>query len=380
MTLFRDVIELLGKIAPLHLAETWDNVGLLMGDPPTNIRHLMTCLTITPEVVAEAVKEKAELIVTHHPLLFKPTQRITSENVEGRMLLKLAAAGISVYSPHTAYDNAPDGINDQLAALLKLEEIRPLVSAMPKSPYKVVVFVPEQDLAPVSDAAFQAGAGIIGNYEQCSYRSSGTGTFFGNQNANPTIGKTGRREEVAEYRLELFCSSARLSAVLHAIHHTHSYETPAMDVYPLHPQTSSASSYEGTGRIGQLPAPLTSQALADQVSQLLQTPVNLTGDRHLIQISSVAIVCGAGGSLLSQAIKADADAFLTGEIRFHDELAAQAAGVTVLAAGHYATERPGMEALARRLASNLPHCKVWASCAEQNPSQWVPSPTKPRSG
>jgi dinuclear metal center YbgI/SA1388 family protein len=380
MTLFRDVNELLGKIAPLHLAESWDNVGLLWGDPHANIRHLMTCLTITPEVVAEAVKEKAELIVSHHPLLFKPTQRITSESVEGRMLLKLAAAGVSVYSPHTAYDNAPEGINDQLAAMLKLEAARPLAPTIPKSPYKVVVFVPDQDLAPVSDAAFQAGAGIIGNYEQCSYRSAGTGTFFGNENTNPSIGKAGRREEVVEYRLELFCPSAKLSSVLHAIHHTHSYETPAIDVYPLHPLAQSASSKEGSGRLGQLPAPMTSLALAEQVSQLLQTPVNLTGDRTLTQISSVAIVCGAGGSLLSEAIKAGADAFLTGEIRFHDELAAQAAGVTVLAAGHYATERPGMEALARRLAANLPHCKVWASCAEQNPSQWVPSSTKPRSG
>ncbi|MFT3880479.1 MAG: Nif3-like dinuclear metal center hexameric protein [Gemmatales bacterium] len=380
MTLFRDVIELLGKIAPLHLAEPWDNVGLLMGDPHANIRHLMTCLTITPEVVAEAVKEKAELIVSHHPLLFKPTQRITSETVEGRMLLKLAAAGISVYSPHTAYDNAPEGINEQLAAMLKLEEVRPLVPAIPKSPYKVVVFVPEQDLAPVSDAAFQAGAGSIGDYEQCSYRNPGMGTFFGNKNTNPTIGKPGRREEVAEYRVELFCPSAKLASVLHAIHHTHSYETPAIDVYPLHPQEASASTHEGSGRLGQLPTPLPPQTLAEKISQLLQTPVLLSGDRTLKQISSVAIVCGAGGSLLSQAIKADADAFLTGEIRFHDELAAQAAGVTVLAAGHYATERPGIEALARRLATNLPHCKVWASCAEQNPSYWVPPPTNPRSG
>lgn len=380
MTLFRDVIELLGKIAPLHLAESWDNVGLLWGDPKTNIRHLMTCLTITPEVVAEAVIEKAELIVTHHPLLFKPTQRITSETLEGRMLLKLAAAGISVYSSHTAYDNAPDGINDQLAAMLKLEKIRPLVQATPKSPYKVVVFVPEQDFAPVSEAAFQAGAGIIGDYEQCSYRSSGTGTFFGSKNTNPSVGKNGRREEVTEYRLELFCSTARLPSVLHAIHHTHSYETPAIDVYPLHPEEASASSGEGAGRIGQLPTTMTSQALAEQVSQLLQTSVNLTGDRTLTQISSVAIVCGAGGSLLSQAIRGGADAFLTGEIRFHDELAAQAAGLTVVAAGHYPTERHGMDVLARRLATSLPHCKVWASCTEGNPAHWIPYQTKPRSG
>ena len=261
MTLFRDVIDLLGKMAPLHLAESWDNVGLLLGDPQTTLRHLMTCLTITPEVVAEAVEEKVEMIVTHHPILFKPTQRITGESVEGHMLLKLAAARISVYSAHTAYDNAQDGINDQLAGMLKLEEVRPLVPAVLTPQYKIVVFVPEQELAKVSDAAFQAGAGAIGDYEQCSYRSLGIGTFFGKENANPTIGQAGRREEIAEHRLELFCSSARLTAALTAIHQAHSYETPAIDVFSLHSQTRISAVKEGSGRVGQLPSPLTSQAL-----------------------------------------------------------------------------------------------------------------------
>lgn len=380
MTLFRDVIELLGKIAPLQLAESWDNVGLLLGDPKTSVRHLMTCLTITPEVVSEAIEEKAELIVAHHPILFKPTQRITGDSIEGRMLLKLAAAGISVYSPHTAYDNASDGINDQLAAMLKLEEVRPLVPAPAQLQYKVVVFLSESDLAKVSEAAFQAGAGVIGNYEQCSFRSTGTGTFFGKEDTRPAIGQPGRHEQAAEYRLELACPQTRLSSVLGAIRHTHSYETPAIDVYPLVSPCLLTPPTEGAGRIGLLPAPVTATALAEQISQVLQTPVALTGDRSLRQITSVAIVCGAGGSFLPQAIKADADAFLTGEIRFHDELAAQAAGMTVLAAGHYATERPGIDALARRLAAHLPHCKVWASCTEHNPSQWVPSATKPRSG
>ncbi len=379
MTQVQDVIETMKRIAPLHLAESWDNVGLLLGDATAPVHQVMTCLTITPVVVEEAVREKAEMIITHHPLLFKPLQRITAETNEGRILLKMAANNIAIYSAHTAYDNAADGINDQLAQGLGLVEVRPLCPAAAPASFKIVIFVPESDLAKVSEATFQAGAGVIGNYEQCSYRSAGIGTFFGTDQANPTIGQAGRREEVAEYRLEVLCSQANLAAALGAIQRAHSYETPAIDVHPLHPQSPVSTASEGPGRVGQLPVPLPSQILAEQIAYLLKTSVTLTGSHQGKMIKKIAIVCGAGGSLLPQAIEAGADAFLTGEIRFHDELAAQAAGVTVIAAGHYASERPGMEELARRLAKSLPSCKIWASCAEQNPAQWIPLPTKARS-
>lgn len=379
MTLCRDVVDAMGKIAPLHLAESWDNVGLLLGDAESPVRHLMTCLTVTPEVVAEAIEQRVEMIVTHHPLLYKPTQRITSASTEGQMLLQLMASRIAIYSAHTAYDNAPDGINDQLAGLLKLDELRPLTPFPPKAQFKIVIFVPEQDLRKVSEAAFQAGAGIIGKYEHCSFRTSGTGTFFGKENTQPKIGQAGRQEEVAEYRLEAVCPSACLARAVSAISQAHSYEEPAIDVYPLHPQSAKGSARDGAGRLGQLPVSVSAQELTELISGLLNTPVLLTGDRALEQIKSVAIVCGAGGSLLPQVIESGAEAFLTGELRFHDELAAKAAGVSVIAAGHYATEQPGMEELARRLAQCLPQCRVWASCAEHNPAQWVTGSTKPRS-
>ena len=146
MSLVQDVVEVLNTIAPLHLAESWDNVGLLLGDFNAPVHHIMTCLTITPEVVEEAVREKADMIVTHHPLLFKPVQRITDKTNEGRMLLKLAANNIAIYSAHTAYDNAIDGINDQLANGLGLLEVRPLSPATAPASFKIVVFVPETDL------------------------------------------------------------------------------------------------------------------------------------------------------------------------------------------------------------------------------------------
>jgi hypothetical protein len=245
---------------------------------------------------------------------------------------------------------------------------------------KIVVFVPVADLPKVSNALFHSGAGVIGQYQHCSFRVAGTGTFLGTGSANPTVGKVGKLEQVDEYRLEVVCPSDRVADAIAAMRQSHSYEEPPFDVYPLQSTAGALPGAYGSGRIGILPRPLSPSEWAAIVAELLQTPIVLTGQRDRTSLSTVAIVCGAGGSLMKQAIAAGADAFLTGEIRFHDELAAQAADVTVIAAGHYATERPGVEHLAQRLADVLTTCKVWASCAEQNPAQWVTFTPKPSSG
>lgn len=373
MVAMNAIITALEELAPLKLAESWDNVGLLLGSVDKPVKRIMTCLTITRDVVAEAIREKADLIVSHHPMMFKPVQRIISSTEEGNLLLQLATHQIAVYSPHTAYDNATGGINEQLAQALELVNLKPLIPHKPESSYKIVVFVPEKDLDAVSQAAFNAGAGHIGNYSHCSFRSSGTGTFWGNEESKPTLGQPGRLESAAEYRLEVICPALKISAVLSAITQAHSYEEPAIDVYPLH---STSTSNQGAGRLGELSQPISAQTLADLVAARLGIAVTLTGYRNHAKIQKIAIVCGAGGSLLDAAISAKADAFLTGEMRFHDELKAQAAGISVVVAGHYATERPGVEALAKMLQNRLPDCHIWCSRAEHNPAQLVPAATK----
>src|SRR5262249_54224513 len=159
---------------------------------------LLTCLTLTPEVAAEAAAEKAQLIVTHHPILFRAVKRLTASHPEGRTLLSLIRAGVAVYSPHTALDNTAGGINDALARRLGLREVGPLRPREGARQCKVVVFVPDADLGRVSEAMFAAGAGHIGQYSQCSFRLAGTGTFFGSDATNPTVGRKGRREEASE--------------------------------------------------------------------------------------------------------------------------------------------------------------------------------------
>ncbi|MFO0814778.1 MAG: Nif3-like dinuclear metal center hexameric protein [Gemmatales bacterium] len=365
------VCQVLERIAPLSLAESWDNVGLLLGDEAQSVDRIMTCLTITPDVVEEGIAQQVDLIVSHHPVLFKPVQRLSTRTKDGRLLLPLIRNNIAVYSAHTAYDNAAQGINQQLAYALGLQHIRALTPASGSKQYKIAVFVPDSHLDIVAEAMFAAGAGRIGNYSQCSFRTAGTGTFQGNEHSNPTIGQAGQLESVSEVKLEVVCPQSHLAAVLAAMKAAHVYEEPAFDVYLLHDVAGSAL---GSGRMGEFPVPISAEALGLLVASKLQCNITLTGYRSHSAIRRVAVVCGAGGSMLPQAIQAGADAFLTGEARFHDELAAQAAGLALVVAGHFATERPGIEQLAVQLESHLPDCTIWASSAEQNPAVSVACP------
>ena len=362
-----DICAYLDRFAPPSLAADWDNVGLLLGDSGAEVHRILTCLTVTPAVVEEAIAEKASLIVTHHPILFRGTKRLSTTTTEGRLLWPLARAGIAVYSPHTSFDNAPGGINDSLAQRVGLIDIVPLRRHDEARKCKVVVFVPDSDLNKVADAMFAAGAGIIGQYEQCSFRLAGTGTFFGTESTNPTIGEKGRREDVSEWRLEVVCPEAILSAVITAMRKAHSYEEPAFDVYPLKALPGSG----GEGRVGNLPSPMSLRELATMVRRQVDAgPTQVVGDLDRI-VKRVAIACGAAGEFLSDAVKAKADVFLTGEMRFHDYLNAESQGIALVLPGHYATERPAVVELASRLQHGFATVKVTASQRDVDPVRWL---------
>jgi dinuclear metal center YbgI/SA1388 family protein len=366
MVTIANLTTALESLAPLALAAEWDNVGLLLGDAGAPAERVMTCLTVTPESAAEAIQERAQLIVSHHPILFRAAKKLTTNTPEGRMLLNLAQAGIAVYSPHTAYDNCAGGINDQLAHKLSLTQIGPLRCGDGPRQAKIVVFVPDKDLAPVSDALFAAGAGHIGQYRECSFRLAGTGTFFGSDATNPTIGEKGRREEVAEWRLEVLCPDAFVDRVVRAMRSAHSYEEPAYDVYPLRPERAKL----GEGRCGMLPAPMP----LDDFARLVKTAFNANSVQIIgasASVQRIAIACGAAGEFLGDAVRQKADVFLTGEVRFHDCLTAQAQGIALVLPGHYATERGGVETLAALLQQQFPSLHVWPSRNEAEPLRVV---------
>jgi dinuclear metal center YbgI/SA1388 family protein len=361
-----DVADYLEQFAPTRRAAEWDNVGLILGERSAGVTRILTCLSVTPPVVEEAIASGVNLIVTHHPMLFRPVQKLTDATPEGRMVVALLRAGIAVYSPHTSFDNCAGGINDQLAEMLGLTDVRPLRSYEAARQCKVVVFVPDSDLAKVSDAMFAAGVGNIGQYSHCSFRLAGTGTFFGSDAANPAVGVKGRREEVSEWRLEAICQESQVEKVVGAIRGAHSYEEPAYDIYPLRAGREAV----GEGRVCRLTAVIDLEEFAQKVrAQLKGGPVQVIGERTRL-VRSVALACGAAGEFLRDAISERADVFLTGEARFHDCLFAQTQGIAMILAGHYATERHGVVALAEQLRSAFPEIQSHASQTETDPINW----------
>ncbi len=365
MPTIADIVVALERFAPPNGAASWDNVGLLLGSRSDTVDRVSTCLTLTCGVADEAVANGTHLVVTHHPILFRGSKQLTSDTPEGRTILRLAKAGIAIYSPHTAFDDCPGGINDQISSLLELNDVKPLRPGNQEE-CKVVIFVPDVDLANVSEAIFAAGAGAIGQYRDCSYRLKGTGTFLGSEMTKPAIGKKGQREEVEEWRLEVVCPRSRVEMVVAATRAVHSYEEPAFDVYPL----MSPGRKSGSGRIGMLPQPrmLGDVATAFRASMKCG-PVQVIGDASR-PVSKVAVACGAAGEFLDDVRKAGADAFLTGEMRFHDYLAAQAANIGLVLPGHYATEHFAVEWLAEWLQKEIPGISAASSRAERDPVTW----------
>ena len=369
------IVNMLEQMAPLGAAEDWDNVGLLIGDRSANVTKVMLCIDLTPEVLAEAIAAKAQMIMAYHPVIFKAVSRLTSDTNE--IVYQAARRGISVYSMHTALDVAVGGTNDVLAGAMGLGERKPLEPSTGPDECKIVVFGQAEEVADIARAAFAAGAGLIENYTDCAFFGYGIGSYAGGEGSNPTIGQPGEPEAVEEVRLELICPSNRVSQVCAAIRGAHSYETPAIDVYPLH----AADSKCGMGRVGALARPVTVGTLISRVKKatgvkrvLLAArprPKSGSGSGKGGLVSVVACGAGACGALWRKALAAGAGFYLTGEMRHHDALAATNAGLTVVCLGHSNSERITMLSLADRIAAAAPKLKVTVSKMDRDPFEIV---------
>ena len=368
MTTVADLLAWMDRFAPKALAEPWDNVGLLMGDPASGIERVMTCLTVTASTASEAIEAEAGAIVSHHPIFFKATKTLRADSPGSGFLWRLARAGVGVLSPHTAFDNTDGGINDGLARRFGLVDVAPLRVRPPGEWFKLVVFAPQAERDTILEAAFEAGAGRLGEYSECSFSGDGLGTFRGSDRSNPTIGQPGRRESVAECRIEMLCPSSDRAGVLAAVRAAHSYEEPAIDLIRIEPTWGATS---GSGRIGVLAQPEPLGRFAARVASILKAPgTQFVGDPDRL-VARVALCCGAGDDFLGDAHQKGADVYLTGEARYHRALEAESLGLGLIVAGHHATERPGVEDLAERIAAEFPALEVWASRSEADPLRLV---------
>jgi dinuclear metal center YbgI/SA1388 family protein len=344
----KQIIQIIEEIAPKALALPGDPVGLQCGELDRTVNRLMVSLDATLETVAQAAEFKADLLVTHHPLLFEP---LTHENIlgpTGRTLARAIRGDLAIYSAHTNLDASPNGINASLASLLDLSERKFLQSAGP-DPFKVVVFVPGEKLEPVRAAAFQAGAGLIGDYSGCSFVVDGVGTFRPEKGAAPVTGKIGYDEKVQEVRIEISVRSEVLGAVLDEIRKAHPYEEPAIDVYPTAFSTPGA----GFGITGELPQRSTVGQVAARVGSGLKAgPLRLVGKKGA-KIKNVAVCAGSGAALLDAAVAAGAELYITGDVKYHDARKAEDVGIHVLDVGHFAPERYGLLGFGKLLGKKL---------------------------
>lgn len=328
-----ELTKYLDDWAPPGAAWEKDNVGLQIGSRRQQIKNILLCLELNDEVLKEALQKKCNFIFTHHPLIFKPIKKLDSENNPlSKLIEKLFKHNISVYSAHTNFDSIKDGVSYELAKALKLKNIR-FLENQNSNQFKVVIFIPTSSFDKISGAIFTAGGGIIGEYENCSFRSSGEGTFKGSAKSNPLIGRKNNFENVNEIRLEVLVDSWKLNSVISAILKSHPYEEPAYDIYPLKNKNVNF----GSGAIGELEKEMNENKFLSCVSKSLKTKVlkYCTGKEKLIK--KVAVCGGSGSELLTRAISEGADAFITADIKYHTYQEADGK-ILLIDAGHYETE------------------------------------------
>jgi len=294
------------------------------------------------------------------PPIFDAIKRLTA----GSLVFDAIRRGVAIYSPHTALDVADGGTNDVLCDILGLEDRSPLRLAETKaSQYKLVTFVPEEHLERVSRALFDAGAGRIGNYTACSFRSNGTGTFFGEEGTNPAVGQSGRLEQASEIRIETVVPIARVTQVVRDLKQSHPYEEPAFDLQQL----AATPEGIGIGRIGSFAQPIERRELPDRLKQGLAIDHLLIAGSLEGKVSRAAVCAGACGDLLNDALAQKADVYVTGEMRHHDALRAAAAGMTVICTLHSNSERVALGRLRERLIQALPGLEFHLSKVDRDP-------------
>lgn len=330
----KDIIQIIEMKYPTSLAESWDNVGLMVGDSEREIKKVLVSIEANETIIQEAIKEQADLIVTHHPFLFKGIKKITTNDYKGRLIHSLIQHNIAIYSMHTNFDIAADGLNDYFMELMGFTNTEILEVTSLEKLYKIVVYVPKSHEAVVREALALAGAGAIGNYSDCTFHLEGTGHFKPLQGAKPFLGTVGDLETVEEVRIESTVREAFLEDSIQQMLKVHPYETVAYDVIPLH----NTGKVEGIGRIAKLSEQMNLEQVAMLVKEKLSMKtIRVVGDlKH--PIHTVGVLTGSGADYINVAMKRGADVLITGDIKYHAAQDALDAGMCVIDCNHFESE------------------------------------------
>ena len=349
-----DLVAAMQRIAPVELAEDWDNVGLLVGSAGHRVRRILLCIDLTESVLDEAVRKKADAIVAYHPPIFSARKTITDADAGGRILLRAMASGMAIHSPHTAADAALNGVNDWLAegvgdgarhALIPADEL-PGTERV-----KLITYGPVESVDRIREGLAAVGAGVIGEYEICSIEIAAMGTYRGGERSNPVRGQRGQLERVEEVRLEMVCGDRHLATAIERLRALHPYEEPPIEIYR---QMARPNQFIGAGRRVTLKRAATVEVITARLRDHLGTDRFTNDDidrrrRHEV----IGLCAGSGSELLDPAIDQGCTLFVTGELKHHDVLHARSRGCAVILAGHTNTERGWLKVLRHRLREEL---------------------------
>jgi dinuclear metal center YbgI/SA1388 family protein len=366
-----EVEAALDRLSPFRLAESWDNVGVLVATSRKSLDRILLTIDLTEAVLDEAIAKRADGIVAYHPPVFSPLKRLADRDRVERLVRRAVAEDLWIASPHTALDAAPNGLNDWLAGFAgkgRVEPLRRASIARSSEAFKIVTFAPKPSVDAIRSAMSQAGAGRIGDYSECAFESDGTGTFFGGASTQPAVGSRGRLERVEESRLEMVCGAASLAAAIESLRASHPYEEPPIEVYALQPQPQVDA---GAGRVMHLAKPTDLASLAKSFCRGLKlSRIDVAEAKHggaKQRVARIGVCAGSGGDLLDAAIEQGCDAFLTGELSHHRVLDAVSRGLSILLVGHTESERGYLPTLAKRLKQACPGLETIVSKVDRPP-------------
>jgi dinuclear metal center YbgI/SA1388 family protein len=362
------IVQIIGELeefAPLALQDDFDNSGLQVGDASQKAKGILLCLDVTEDVIDEALELDCNLIISHHPLLFKPLRTLTGKTYIEKCVIKACKNDLVIYAAHTNLDNVWGGVNFRLAEKIGLQNIR-ILKPQENRLLKLATFVPVDQAEIVRNALYKAGAGNIGDYDSCSFNSAGEGTFRAKENTNPFVGETGELHTEKEIRIETILPAYKKNAVLRALLISHPYEEPAYDFYPL----VNSWGRVGAGIVGELPAEEEEELFLQRIKSIFQLKSlkhsPLTGKK----IQEVALCGGSGAFLIQDAINYGADVFLTGEARYNDYYDVDDR-ILLAVLGHYESEHCTKEIFFDIISKKIPNFAVHFSNVNTNPVNYM---------
>lgn len=358
----KSLIKKIESKYPLSLAYDWDNVGLLVGDFDANIKKVLVTLEANEKVIDEAIENNIDLIITHHPFIFSKMNKINTGDFKGRLIHKLIKKDIALYSMHTNFDIAFDGLNDYFMEIMGFENSKVLEITKSEVLYKIAVFVPVSHVDVVRNALANSGAGHIGNYSNCTFNSEGVGTFKPLEGTQPFVGQEGRVECVNEVKIETIVPQRLLGGVISNMINAHPYEEVAYDIYKLENKGEGS----GLGRISKLRESITLEELCNNIkSKLNMENIRVVGDIET-KINKVALVTGSGADMVKKAQRQGAQVLITGDVKYHDAQDALDMGMCIVDCGHFETEDI-FKGVMKRFLDNVEEVEVIESSIYLNP-------------